>query len=235
MPNKFNTLGLFTAGFRSKTFTALLGGLVLGLAGCASSVNPNYYTLAQRTLPTQQAKLRVIEVLPLNLPDRLDRASIMVYTEQGQSIILDNDRWTSSLSMELHDSLSSGLQQQLGAVDRYNNGLPSANTVYRIAIDFSRFDIVKSTTRNQDRHVEVEVSWMIKPIEPIQTIVTNKPPIHRPLSCRMTFNQPITNGATIQDMVTASKLALNQVTTSISNAVVAVEKGASQVNNAVCS
>ncbi|MCF8998944.1 PqiC family protein [Acinetobacter nectaris] len=215
--------------------STLLSILIVGLTGCASSVAPNYYTLAPRVEPAHGATLRMIEVLPVSLPDRLDRIPIMINTEQGQATILDNDRWTSSLSTELHDSLSSGLQQQLNAVDRYSSGVPSTNTVYRIAVDFSRFDIIKPISPQNKGDVEVEVSWIIKPIEPIQTAIVTKPSIHRTLSCRMTFNQTITNTNSIPDMVTSSKLALNRVTTSISDTVIAAEKGTSQINNVTCS
>lgn len=231
MLNKINRLNLFSMNINT-IISCVLFGIVGGLTGCASSVVPNYYTLAPKVIPTQGTTLRIIEILPLNLPDRLDRASILINTEQGQTTILENDRWTSSLAVELHDSLSSGLQQQLNAVDRYNSGVSTAQTVYRIAIDFSRFDIVKPNLPQKDGHVEVEASWVVKPLEPHTTV---KQPTHRTLTCRMTFNQNIASTMTVPDMVTASKLALHQITTNISNTVVAVEKGNSQVNHAVCS
>ncbi|SDB93948.1 PqiC family protein [Acinetobacter boissieri] len=236
MLNKMKALRLSQVNRVPAVSLAVLSIVLIGLTGCASSVTPNYYTLAPRVLPAQGgATLRVIEVLPVSLPDRLDRPSIMVNTAQGQAKILDNDRWTSSLATELHDSLSSGLQQQLGAVDRYSNGISTTSTVYRIAIDFSRFDIIQSTSPQKNADVEVEVSWIIKPIDPIQTSSTTKQLIHKPLSCRMTFNQNVANTATIPDMVSASKLALSRVTTGISDTVLAVEKGTSQVSNTVCS
>lgn len=233
MLNKMNIFGLLTLSKNVKT--VLLSVFIAGLTGCTTSVAPNYYTLAPRVVPTQETRVRVIEILPVNLPDRLDRSSIMINTEQGQSTILDNDRWTSNLSVELHDSLSSGLQQQLGAVDRYSSGISNTtSTVYRIAIDFSRFDIIKSAALQKNGDVEVEVSWMIKPIEP-QLNTTMKQPTHQTLSCRMTFNQEIASTLTVPDMVTASKIALNRITTGISNTVLSVEKGNTQVSNAVCS
>lgn len=225
MKNKTHTVQLSKWMFVSSVF-------FLGITGCTTSVSPNYYTLAPRVLPMQDAKLRVIEVLPVNLPDRLNRVAIMVNTEQGKSTILNNDRWTSSLAVELHDSLSSGLQQQLNAVDRYSSGISSTNTVYRIAVDFSRFDIIQSSSPQQGTQVEVEVSWVIKPLEPIQI---NKQAVHRIVNCRMTFNQTVANKDMIPDMVNASKQALYRITSSISDAVLSVEKGSYQVNTAVCS
>ncbi|MBF7688181.1 PqiC family protein [Acinetobacter rathckeae] len=233
MPNKINRhVRKGSLGFHMTL--PMLSMFMLALTGCTSSVVPNYYTLAPRVTAVQGASLRVIEVLPVSLPDRLDRPSIMVNTEQGQSKILDNDRWTSPLSAELHDSLSSGLQQQLGAVDRYSSGLPSTNTVYRIGVNFSRFDIVKANTAQDNSEIVVEVTWIIKPIEPAQA-TTTKLQNHRPLSCRMAFNQSIANKAEVPDMVSASKVALGRVTTAISDTVLASEQGTLQVKDAVCS
>lgn len=231
--NKLCSLG-HTRNLRSSLLLVNIFAMIL--TGCASSVNPNYYTLAPKVTPIQGTPLRIIEILPIGLPDRLDRVSIMVNTDQGQSNILDNNRWTSTLSTELHDSLSASLQQQLNAVDRYTSGISTTNTVYRIAIDFSRFDIIKPIPNHRNGSVEVAVSWMIKPIEPLQTSTTSKQPIHRLLNCRMSFSQEIANSDSVTDMVNASKLAVNQVTTGVSDAVFAVEKGTTpRVNHAVCS
>lgn len=81
------------------------------LNACSSSPTPNYYTLQAKATPITNSGVRVIEVMPVGLPDRLDRASIVVQDHQGRSKVLDNDRWTSTLSTQLRDGLSAGLQQ----------------------------------------------------------------------------------------------------------------------------
>ncbi|MEB3752880.1 PqiC family protein [Acinetobacter sp. MD2(2019)] len=214
-----------------RTTAGLFSLAALGLTACSSSVTPNYYTLAPRVVPTAQPTLRVIELLPVNLPDRLDRASLMINSEQGQAKILDNDRWTSNLAVELHDSLSAGLQQQLGAVDRYSSGMPNGKIAYRIATDFSRFDTIQSASNPNHNRVEVEVSWTIKPIIANPVNASN---VARSLSCRMTFNQTIASPFKIPDTVNASRSALNRVITAISNTVIASEKGTTQVPVAIC-
>lgn len=39
------------------------------IAACSGSPTPNYYTLANKVTPLPSSKVKVIEVLPVGLPD----------------------------------------------------------------------------------------------------------------------------------------------------------------------
>jgi uncharacterized lipoprotein YmbA len=209
------------------------------LVACSSTPMPNYYTLTPTVAPLAGSNIKVIEVLPVGLPDRLDRSQIVVQDVSGKSNVSDVERWSSSLSNELRDGLSSGVQQQLGAVDRYKSGIASGDVAYRIAVDFSRFDIVqpdpKLATRPDALEVNVVVAWIIKRLDTRPAAVNaNKNALanDRQLSCRMTFVSPINTPAKPQtlDMVASSRQALQRVVNAVSLSVVGLDSGINNPN-----
>ncbi|WP_205731271.1 PqiC family protein, partial [Acinetobacter baumannii] len=113
--------------------------------------------------------VQVIEVLPVGIPDRLDRAPLVLQDSSGKSTVLNNERWTSTMGTQLRDTLSAGLQQKLGAIDSYSSGLSGNNQpLYRVSTDFSHFDIVDNS------NINVAVSWVVKrQIPPTQLESTN--------------------------------------------------------------
>ncbi|MGR2919325.1 PqiC family protein [Acinetobacter sp. 1125_18A] len=203
---------------------------VVGLTGCSSSPTPNYYSLTPTVKPLVSSNVRVIEVLPVGLPDRLNRAPLVLQDSSGKSNVLDNERWTSTLGAELRDGLSAGLQQKLGAVDRYSSGMTGGKVSYRIATDFSRFDIIEhSNTRSLNRDIEVAVAWIIKRDDPARPLnqptgVQNAVLPNRQLSCRMAFTDAVgADGNKIVDIVSVSRQSLSKVVEAIAASVVATE------------
>ena len=222
---------------RKTSYFSFLAVIMTGLTACSSSMTPHYYTLTPKVSPMPNSHVRVIEVLPVNLPDRLNRTPIVVSNEQGQSKILDLERWTSPLAAELRDGLSAGLQQKLGAVDRYNSGMTGGKVAYRIATDFSRFDMVQSSHANSNQ-VEVAISWIVKRISPIQneTQTANQSlSLNQQLSCRMSFTEQIKSSTNIVNAVEASRSSLSRIVDTVANSVIAAEAGTTKVQGAVCS
>lgn len=215
------------------------------LSACSSSPTPDYYTLQPKVVPLQDSGIHVIEVLPIGLPDRLDRSPLVIQDSRGRSKVLDNDRWTSTLSTQLRDGLSAGLQQKLGAVDRYNSGMTAGQVSYRIATDFSNFDAIDDssfqTFANSEAHyIQVMLTWIIKRDLPI---LMGNPPIHlsdasySQLSCRTSFTIPIQEDSKkIDHIVQASTQALNQVIENIAASVVMMHtKKIVHINGVTCS
>ena len=137
----------------------LLGsGLFLtavAMTACSSSPTPNYYTMSPKITAATKSTVQVIEVLPVGIPDRLDRAPLVLQDSSGKSTVLNNERWTSTMGTQLRDTLSAGLQQKLGAIDSYSSGLAGNNQpLYRVSTDFSHFDIVedRKSTRLNSSH-----------------------------------------------------------------------------------
>lgn len=201
-------------------------GMVAMLMACSSSKTPNFYSLTPTLSPVVKSnKVRMIEVLPVGLADRLNRIPLVIQNPNGQSQVLHDDRWTSIMAAELRDGLSAGLQQQLGAVDRYNSGMTGGQAAYRIAADFSHFDFVERAP-NQ-REVVVAAAWTIKFDDPNRPLsnpknAQNIPPSYQ-LSCRYAFNQPVPKGQSLNDVVKTSRDSLAQVVQAVTQSVLHLE------------
>ncbi|WP_404992677.1 membrane integrity-associated transporter subunit PqiC [Cupriavidus pauculus] len=125
------------------------------LGGCASP-EPRYYTLASgagaqaamagaSTGPSRATPAAAqpvwIEVAPVRVPERLNRAQFVVSDgDAGQIRLLDLSRWSAPLPDELRDALSQQLQTQLGAVDTYQQGLSDVEPVFRVTTEVVRLD-----------------------------------------------------------------------------------------------
>ncbi len=117
--------------------------------GCASP-EPHYYTLAASSPDTATAVTarasrtlapRWIEVTPVRVPERLNRAQLVVRDGSAGGVkLLDGSRWTSPLPDELRDALSQHLQSSLDAVDIYQRGLPATQPVVRVTAEVIMLD-----------------------------------------------------------------------------------------------
>ncbi|KVQ50011.1 hypothetical protein WK03_06740 [Burkholderia cepacia] len=128
-------------GHSSLVSTAV--GWTLGasiLTGCASP-EPRYYTLEQvsagRAAVEQCAAApatgsRWIEVAPVAVPERLNRANLILNQHNGTFKLLEQDRWLAPLPDELRDALSQRLQSNLGAVDIYQRNPSRVKPQYRV-------------------------------------------------------------------------------------------------------
>lgn len=211
-----------------------------GLSACSSTPVPNYYTITPTVAALPASQIKAIELLPVAVPDRLDRSQIVIQDSAGKSTMLDNQRWSSALGAELHDGISSGLQQALGTVDRYNSGMVGNQVAYRIATDVSRFDVVKAATDGKlslladPMRVNVVVAWIVKRLDPAVLVNVNSnsaknlPDPNRQLSCRLSFSTPVEahGRAYIPDVVAASRQSLNRIVESMASSVIALDNAA---------
>jgi uncharacterized lipoprotein YmbA len=127
---------------RSLILLALAAAL---LNGCASP-EPRYYSLASGAASTVSTTAPGtnpvwIEVAPVRVPERLNRAQLVVTDgDTGGVKLLDLSRWSAPLPDELRDALSQQLQAKLGAVDTYQQGLSGVEPVYRVTTEVVRLD-----------------------------------------------------------------------------------------------
>ena len=198
--------------------------IALFVSGCSSSPTPNFYSLSSKILPSvsPDQKIKMIEVLPVGLSDRLNRIPLVIQQENGQAKVLFDDRWTSTLSSELRDGISARLQQNLGAVDRYNSGMTGGQAAYRIAIDFANFDFIEKP--NQQRFMLMNASWTIRfddPNRPLTTASNSQTQAaNRQISCRMSLYEPVQKKSSqLIDLVDTSQNVLDQLSQSIASSV----------------
>jgi len=129
------------------------------LNGCASP-EPRYYTLASGAASTTVpgAQPIWIEVSPVRVPERLNRAQLVVADggTAGGLKMLDRSRWSSPLPDELRDALSQQLQANLGAVDTYQQGLSELEPVYRITTE------VVQLNADLGQRANASIAWTVR-------------------------------------------------------------------------
>jgi len=133
--------------------------------GCASP-EPRYYTLAASpynaaTAVTGRASRTSgplwIEVTPVRVPERLNRAQLVVLDGTGGGVKqLDTSRWTSPLPDELRDALSQRLQSSLDAVDVYQHGLSATQLAYRVTTE------VVSLDADVGKQAAATITWTVR-------------------------------------------------------------------------
>jgi uncharacterized lipoprotein YmbA len=159
------------------------------LAACATQTNNvRFYSLANASYTksltektSSNAPVMAIEVLPVNVPERLKRPQLVITTKNtAQLKILEQDRWSSSFNDELQDAFVSGLSQQLNAIDISRGGRVANQPTYRIAIVLQQFS---ATPGDQ---VQANFGWTI-------TRLNADPRENRALSCQSNFSKTVAN------------------------------------------
>lgn len=121
---------------------------LIALAGCAGTPE-RYYTLARpadaRPAVAAPATQRLVEVLPVTVPERLARPQMLVRKDaRGAEVeLLEQHRWSSSFEVELRDALAAGISERLGAVDVSKGPRPGAQPSWRVTVQVRRLDLVE--------------------------------------------------------------------------------------------
>jgi len=117
------------------------------LAGCAAPASQQYYTLmpqaqAPAHLATASASF-AIRVLPVSVPEQVDRPQIMLSTQgSNEMTMLNGSLWASPLADEIRSALSSDLSARLGVMDIPGGPAPESVPLWRIGVTVQRFDSV---------------------------------------------------------------------------------------------
>ncbi len=189
----------------------------LVLASCAANVPTRFYTLStpvNTTQPVIKTTAISIEVLPVNVPERLKRPQLVISTQGTQLKILEQDRWSSSFNDELHDVFASGIAAQVGAVDVTRGGRVANQPIYRIAITLRQLDAVPGDK------IQANFGWTITRLDTSSGV--SKDTV---ISCQLTITKPVSNSidavvqgmqATVADVVAA--ISANVTSLNSSNA-----------------
>lgn len=136
---------------------ALLALAALALTGCGSSPPIHYHALTTASPPQTSGSARLlVEILPVAMPERLDRVEMVLSNGAGQLDVRDSDHWAAPLSDEVRQLLSDALWERLQASDTYQAPVaPSATGLaqYRLALRIERFEAVPG------RSALVQGSW----------------------------------------------------------------------------
>ena len=156
------------------------------LTACATPKNSTrFYTLANISPAENVAATTpiAIEVLPVNVPERLKRPQLVITTNNATQLkILEQDRWSSSFNDELQDAFVGGITSQLGAIDVSRGGRAANQPTYRIAIVLQQFNATPG------EQVQANFGWTITALNSSERSTVN-----RSLSCQATISKNVAN------------------------------------------
>jgi uncharacterized lipoprotein YmbA len=111
-----------------------LGSLVVAiLAGCSSAPDHFYVlpVIPDSTVPTPAGYF--VEVLPVAVPEALDRAQLVVQQDNSRVALFEHALWAGSLKSELREALVRELARH-GVRDVYGSQQPAGATIYRVQL-----------------------------------------------------------------------------------------------------
>lgn len=118
----------------------------VALAGCGASPPPRYHALSIAAPPQPSGSARLlVEILPVAVPDRLNREEMVLTSETGQLSVRDGDRWAAPLAGEIRQIVTDTLWYRLRAADVYRAPVapgPSGLHQFRLALRIERFEAV---------------------------------------------------------------------------------------------
>lgn len=135
-----------------------LAAATLILAACGASPPVRYHTLtgaAPAAVSARGGAALLVEVLPIAIPERINREEI-VFAGTGSTLELrDSERWAAPLADEFRQAIDDALWRRLRAADIYVAPVPPGSSVpqYRLAVRIERLDVVPG------RIAVVEGSW----------------------------------------------------------------------------
>lgn len=130
----------------------------LTLAACGSSPKSNFYTLADGVQPISgKAQGVSVAVMPVNVPDLVDKPQMVVRLPGSRVQVLEQQRWADPLRQEISRRIATDLGRSLGSsrVVALPEDVQALDPDFRVTLEVQRFD--SSTTEGAG----VDVVWRI--------------------------------------------------------------------------
>lgn len=131
------------------------------LVACGSPPKERYYTLSSAAsdagAATKALSTTSIVVGPVSLPDRVDRAQLVVSVGPNRVAILEQERWAGPLKSEIARVVAENLSHELGSarVSTYPS-TTSGDTAYQVVIDVQSFESSSGDA------VTIDALWTIR-------------------------------------------------------------------------
>jgi uncharacterized protein len=188
-----------------------LVALIVLLAGCASSPPVRYYTLTPagsqggaRSV-AQEARPVSVSIVPVEIPDYLDRAEIVTQEGEHELKLAEYDRWAGSLSDNISAVLAENIATFLGS-DRVfvSPGIRGEKNDFAVVMRILRLDCVPG-----DR-VSLKAQWSILPGQDKKDVATRT----------LTFSESV-GDKRYETLVAAFSRTLEQVSREIAREIAA--------------
>lgn len=133
---------------------------VAALLGGCSSVPDRFYVLPAKTgLAAASAPAsHFAELLPVTVPEALDRAQLVVQQDNNRVSLLDHALWAGSLKSELREGLVRELEHR-GVRDIYGGLQPAGVAIYRVQLTIDTLRVWSRQTG------QWQASWSVRSIE----------------------------------------------------------------------
>ena len=198
-----------------KNQTLSISVLMLMLAACATPATTRVYTLANPSKPlatvapiSTGSTPIAIEVLPVNVPERLKRPQIVLSTQGSTQLkILEQDRWSSSFNDELRDAMASGIAGQIGAADVSRGGRVAGQPVYRIAIALRQFNAAPGDK------VLSNFGWTVT-----RLVNASSPGVESSIACQSAISKPVGNN--VDEVVKGLQTSVEEIVQQISASII---------------
>ncbi|MDR3435536.1 PqiC family protein [Telmatospirillum sp.] len=139
---------------------SMVASLLAGLSGCGTSEPIRYYSLAAPAQSSLSGSARMlVEVLPVAVPERLNRTEMILTGADGRLDIRYADQWAAPVADEIAQVVDDVLWRTLGATDTYRAPTPAVAggpPQYRLALHVERFEAGPSLSAT------VSASWTIR-------------------------------------------------------------------------
>ena len=176
--------------------------LAASLAACGSSEPLRYHTLSRPGAATSSrgSAAMLVEVLPIAVPERINREDLVLTGPGGQLDVRDGDRWAAPLGDEIRQLVDDSLWRRLRAADTYAapvavsaDGLPQ----YRLALRLERLEAIPG------QRAVSEATWTLRRL-----------PQGKPAICRALAVEPLPAVT-----MTAAVAALSATSAQVSEAI----------------
>lgn len=210
-----------------KSRSVTVGLLALLLSACSSSPKTSYYTLSAAPAPSAPVTSMGTSVIvgPVNLPESVDQALLVVQNGNNQVSMSEFHRWAGSLKGDISRVIAANLAHDLGTTRVWSYAQSTQTKAdYQVLIDVQSFDARLGEV------VVLDVLWTIRPSashtagvtpakaggKPAETTSVATPSL--PRSGRTLVREPV-SGAGYESLVAAQSRALMQVSADIARAI----------------
>lgn len=182
----------------------LLLALFMSPTGCGRTTQTRFYTLSN-PMPdgTEDAPMGndAVEIMPVALPELLDRPQVVLYAEADRVRILEEDRWAASLQSEIRQSIGEKVRGRLGMIDLYyaspHHGESAKGKTYRIVVSIELLKIVPGHA------AALQAAWVVRAIGEDQSVL-----------CRTGYREALHDGS-IDGAILAYRKAIDALGTRV--------------------